>query len=549
MCQTWVQRALLWVIFAIPLLFGSFLAASLPTAEQKSPSEIPKGKTALCLNMIVKNESRIIERCLLSVKDIIDCISICDTGSTDNTVEIIEQFMQKHTIPGKVHRHIWHNFGHNRTLSAQAAQKTLKELGFSLADTYLLLLDADMLLRVEADFNKESLSQDAYLLLQKAPDMTWYNVRLIRAALPWECLGVTHEYWTCRRSPYPCHRLSSLMIDDRNDGGCKADKFERDIRMLTQGLKDEPENARYMFYCAQSYKCLKKYAEAISWYKKRIEEGGWKEEVWYSKFMIGECYEARGAWDRALHWYMEAYQFDPARAEPLHKIAMHYRLNGQNELAYLFAKQGQRIPYPCDQQLFISHPVYAYLFDEELSIAAYSTQYKEEGFTAANRLLLIPHIPPQTKAAAYKNILWYVQNLKNAHFEHIKKMQKGNPCEKSWLPPSQNRIDLSQCRGTVAPIPFDEGFLMLVREVVQNDQRYDLHRFIYIDKDLQIEKISKPFVFRHRGFEYCSSMTIDHASNACLLTICLERETYACSVDLHSLRSLLEPLPYFCLIP
>jgi glycosyltransferase involved in cell wall biosynthesis len=45
-------------------------------------------KIILC--MIVKNESKIIERIIKSVLQIVDEISICDTGSTDNTVEIIK---------------------------------------------------------------------------------------------------------------------------------------------------------------------------------------------------------------------------------------------------------------------------------------------------------------------------------------------------------------------------------------------------------------------------------------------------------------------------
>ena len=48
--------------------------------------------------MIVKNESKIIERCIKSCLPVLDYISICDTGSTDNTVEIIEKFGKKYRI-------------------------------------------------------------------------------------------------------------------------------------------------------------------------------------------------------------------------------------------------------------------------------------------------------------------------------------------------------------------------------------------------------------------------------------------------------------------
>ena len=47
---------------------------------------------SICLTMIVKNESKIIERCFDSVKDYIDTWCICDTGSTDGTQDIIKKY-------------------------------------------------------------------------------------------------------------------------------------------------------------------------------------------------------------------------------------------------------------------------------------------------------------------------------------------------------------------------------------------------------------------------------------------------------------------------
>ena len=50
---------------------------------------------SISLCMIVKNEESVIGRCLESVKDIVDEIIIVDTGSTDNTKEIIKTFTDK----------------------------------------------------------------------------------------------------------------------------------------------------------------------------------------------------------------------------------------------------------------------------------------------------------------------------------------------------------------------------------------------------------------------------------------------------------------------
>lgn len=369
----------------------------------------------ICLTMIVKNESTIIERLLNSVKDVVDCVSICDTGSQDNTVELIESFLKTNGIPGKVHREPWRNFGYNRTLSAKLAKQTLQDLKFPLDRTYLLFLDADMVLKMDPAFDKQALQADSYLVVQRNSIISYDNTRLARASLDWESVGVTHEYWASKQ-PSSSDRLRLLWIDDREDGGCKSDKLERDVRLLTQGIKEEPNNERYYFYLAQSYKDMGNLDEAIKWYKARIEKGGWFEEVWYAKFVLGEIYKAKNDWDQALHWYLDAYQYNPDRAEPLCAIANYYRLKGDKQLAYIFAKQGSQIPYPKDQSLFIFDAVYDYMFDEELSIVADATRFKEEGYAAANRLLLKKNVPQAIKEQTLRNMQFYVENVKSTEF-------------------------------------------------------------------------------------------------------------------------------------
>jgi glycosyltransferase involved in cell wall biosynthesis len=61
--------------------------------------------------MIVKNESRIIERLMLSVLPIVDSYCICDTGSTDNTIELIETFFEKNNRPGRIVKEPLKDFG------------------------------------------------------------------------------------------------------------------------------------------------------------------------------------------------------------------------------------------------------------------------------------------------------------------------------------------------------------------------------------------------------------------------------------------------------
>ena len=51
------------------------------------------------LNMIVKNEEKVIERLLRTVSPLVDWYTIVDTGSTDKTKEIITKTMQELGIP------------------------------------------------------------------------------------------------------------------------------------------------------------------------------------------------------------------------------------------------------------------------------------------------------------------------------------------------------------------------------------------------------------------------------------------------------------------
>ena len=81
--------------------------------------------STICLNMIVKNESHIIENTLekLCKKIHFDYWVICDTGSTDNTPQIITNFFEKMSIKGELYHDEWTNFAHNRTLALQRAYK------------------------------------------------------------------------------------------------------------------------------------------------------------------------------------------------------------------------------------------------------------------------------------------------------------------------------------------------------------------------------------------------------------------------------------------
>jgi glycosyltransferase involved in cell wall biosynthesis len=335
-------------------------------------------KQTICLNMIVKNESRIIERCISSVKHLIDTWCIIDTGSTDGTQDIIKKLLADK--PGELIERPWVNFGHNRNEALRYAEKR--------AD-WILLTDADMVLNDEG-FNKELLNSniDGYDVIQDNHGIRYYNFRLLNSKKNWQCVGVTHEYYTPAAGLGSREKLNSIWFSDISDGGSKGDKFERDIKLLTQGLVDEPENHRYMFYLAQSYRDIQHWELAIEWYLKCARESKWDEESWYADYMAGWCMRNT---DRPIEVISEqllnSWIRRPWRAETVYSLSEEFQKRKMWQQAYATAKIAASTDYPKNDVLFITAGVYEGGAIDAFAVAAYWSQHYEESIAACQKIL------------------------------------------------------------------------------------------------------------------------------------------------------------------
>jgi glycosyltransferase involved in cell wall biosynthesis len=352
------------------------------------------------LILMVRNESKIIERCLNSVEGVVDAVCVTDTGSTDSTCELVNKYLDTHN--GSLHTCEWKNFGYNRTISFLNAKDQLRRIGCDLTDTYGLLLDADMVL-VPGVLKQMKLTEPAYKIVQKAGTLEYPNTRLIRMDRDVTCRGVTHEYWEIEST-----LLEGVHINDLNDGGCKSDKFERDTDLLEQGLMDEPDNARYMFYLGQTYHGLKRYEESIDMYQRRIEAGGWYEEIWYSYYIIAQCYKELNKPIEFESWVLKAFEYRPLRAEAIYVLAKYFREKGQFFKAAHYVEMGKKIPYPTDT-LFIERDVYESLFDFENTILRFYTQRPQHEGLECSLKYLITENP--FKDVVYSNMKFYVEPI------------------------------------------------------------------------------------------------------------------------------------------
>ena len=101
-------------------------------------------------------------------------------------------------------------------------------------------------------------------------------------------MGVTHEYLGCDQS-FTSQTLENVryITGDGSASSRDSNKFLKNVKLLEDGLKKEPNNARYAFYLAESYRDAGNIGKALEWFQKRITMGDWDEEIFWSKLQIG----------------------------------------------------------------------------------------------------------------------------------------------------------------------------------------------------------------------------------------------------------------------
>lgn len=332
----------------------------------------------ICLCMIVKDEAKVIERCLASVRDLVDTWVISDTGSTDGTQELIRRALAG--VPGELHQDPWVDFGHNRTRNIRRAR--------GRAD-YLLLIDADMVVRQEGAL--PPLTADSYLL-RHAADLEYRIKRLVRGTVDWRYEGATHEYLTTDQ-PERAADLDALVIEHFADGGSRSDKFERDARLLRADLERDPGNARAVFYLAQTMRDLGSTEEAVELYRRRAQMGGWAEEVYYALLQVGVLTAELGDWPTAMDALLQAWESRPQRLEACYELSSRLRKLGRYRAAHAFAGAGLDAGMPRDW-LFTQPWVYRWGLLFEYSITSYWVGDPQGSLAACDRLLALTDLPP-----------------------------------------------------------------------------------------------------------------------------------------------------------
>ena len=304
-----------------------------------------KSKT-ICLTMIVKNEAHVIKRCLNSVKKFIDFWIIIDTGSTDNTKELIREVLVG--IPGALHERPWKNFAFNRNESL--------ELAYNKAE-YLLILDADEELYCSENFAFPDLNHIAYEIMLETRQEKFYRAQLLKNLPTWRYNNIIHELLNLPKNEY-IPKLNNIKIISHNDSARNQnpDKYKVDLQILKQGLKEEPHNLYYMLHISQHYFHQKQFYLSL-YYTERVIEKLAEKKIdnelmfyrWYCLYQIAQIKLAiKTQWHKVLSMYLKTYGYSSWHPAPLYMLGKHYFAKKNFYTAYIFLKEAISIAKTAD---------------------------------------------------------------------------------------------------------------------------------------------------------------------------------------------------------
>jgi len=359
--------------------------------------------------MIVRDAAEFVTETLTCALPFIDTWSIVDTGSVDNTAEIVQRFFDEHGIPGELHHRAWRGFGPNRTEAL--------ELSRGRAD-YAFMLDADDL--IEGTVPIDRLTADCHTV-RFGPHHVYWRAAFFRLSRRWEYRGVVHEYAVCLDEESVTSRLEGdyhLVFRSLGTRGKDPKKFERDVELLLPDWEREPD-PRTAFYLGQSYRHGGQVEEAAQWYARRGSMQGWAEETFVALVELAHCYEQlqRDPAD-IVQAYTKAWEFRPERVEALYHLARFHLENKHSVEAYKVICRADASPFPENDILFVPADVYWWRITDLRSMIAFRLGFHDESVALCDELLTSPHLPHDQRDRILSNRRFSLEQVREQRRPH-----------------------------------------------------------------------------------------------------------------------------------
>jgi glycosyltransferase involved in cell wall biosynthesis len=357
--------------------------------------EAQESKQTIALCMIVKNESKVIERALNSVNDIVDYVCICDTGSSDGTQNIIWKYLEDNNLSGTVYNRPWVNFSHNRTECFDYAKGKCD---------YMLTLDADEVIAPYLD-GKPALTHKVDGVPELTDDIIYITTsfgenRYLRAGffkdgLAWKWHQPVHEYPHAedQESESIAQGICTYVTQEgfRSED---ANKYRRDALIFEQWVLDHPEDGRAWFYMTQSYADSGNVARALEIIDTAIKYTTWPQELYILHLRKARYKRRMGLpFSDVVGDYINAYNMLPHRAEAICALLKGYKDTDSFQAMILLGERALKTLAPDESDLFYETGSYTWELKDLMSIAYYYGGEREKAKALIEDLLIEAKAP------------------------------------------------------------------------------------------------------------------------------------------------------------
>jgi len=371
-----------------------------------SASTIRCVDSLLAVVIMVKNEEQVIVPTLKPfVEGGVDSFFIFDTGSTDATIERAREFLTASGVTFYIEQEPFIDFSTSRNRALDRAREKFPSTSFFIMpDAEWYIQGVRELLSFCREAQRDYRDVDAFGVSIGNSTITFETIRLFRSDRSVRFAGSVHE------CPVVASRVikvpDPVYFDWRpsREGNEKTQaRLKRDLALLERDLARNPDDARTVFYLAQTHTVLGDYTQALAYFKRRSTMAGFEQERYVALYRVAQLTEfeaLRGAnsWGTVVEAYLKAYAADPERAEPLIHLAHYAEQQLRSyQLAYLFAHQACAMPCP-DVGLFINKELYDFDRYALLARAAYSIGQLQEARWAAFQALRVQPTHPQMLA-------------------------------------------------------------------------------------------------------------------------------------------------------
>ena len=336
----------------------------------------------ISLGMIVRNEAHCIVETLenLISKVPISSFVICDTGSTDNTKDLISAFFQKARIKGILIDDPWVSFSHNRT--------RMLEMAYNTSDL-LMLFDADD--RIVGDLPSIKRGVDKYYAFF-GTTLRYERPLFINNRKRWHYVGVLHEYLDANEPRTSTTMLGSYHIESNRTGArnLNPNKYQDDALLLSNAFQEETNErlkARYAFYCGQSFRDAKDDDRAMYWFRMCLDMDGWTQERYSAALSLGIMHTKRHQIQDAIHYFNRTVEYDPSRIEGVVLLChLQFTLGNYatvNGLYHRFQDYKQQTG-----KLFVRTKLYDFHLEYYNALSAYKVGDLSAGYACCKRVIL-----------------------------------------------------------------------------------------------------------------------------------------------------------------